>query len=231
MFGMALMPQGEARAAAARIQVSVPENRVHYVQAGRDEDLCPGAEEQRTGGAEERKGSARGWRARKDSGPLRQNTRAMRREKESMAPGGDVAGLLRVYGQTGRRPGAVQGGLRRVRRGSPVREDIGGSSSFYVNVAAQREREGRRTAPSLREAPGETWQGAGGAQDGPCGLDAGGQQRRRQRAAPCRPWQGGFENGPVTGGGQAASGTVPRVIVTGFDTDPGEVKAGNGLSS
>ena len=34
VFGMALMPQGESRAAAARIQVSVPENRVPAYEQG-----------------------------------------------------------------------------------------------------------------------------------------------------------------------------------------------------
>ena len=37
---------------------------------------------------------------------------------------------------------------------------------------------------------------------------------------------GGFDNGAVTGGGGEGntSGSVPRVIVTGFDTNPAEVK-------
>ena len=39
---------------------------------------------------------------------------------------------------------------------------------------------------------------------------------------------GGFSNGGVSysGGGSAGSGSVPRVIVTGFTTDPAEVRAG-----
>ena len=43
---------------------------------------------------------------------------------------------------------------------------------------------------------------------------------------------GGFSNGGVSysGGGSAGSGSVPRVIVTGFTTDPAEVRAGSNFT-
>ena len=44
---------------------------------------------------------------------------------------------------------------------------------------------------------------------------------------------GGFSNGGVSGGGSdagASSGSVPRVIVTGFSTDPAEVRAGSNFT-
>ena len=42
---------------------------------------------------------------------------------------------------------------------------------------------------------------------------------------------GGFSNGDVSGGGGSAdSGSVPRVIVTGFNTDPAEVRAGSNFN-
>ena len=41
-------------------------------------------------------------------------------------------------------------------------------------------------------------------------------------------YEGGFSNGDVSSaGGGSSNGSVPRVIVTGFSTEPGEVKAGD----
>ena len=66
----------------------------------------------------------------------------------------------------------------------------------------------------------------GGAPSGTDGSDGG--------VMPASADAGGFSNGDAGysggGGGSSAGGSVPRVIVTGFTTDPAEVKAGSNFT-
>ena len=222
VFGMALMPQGEARAASARIQVSVPENKVTTYRQGETKSFVL---ELKNSGTEELKNVKAVPRLEGEEGqwPFATEYQSYEAEKESMAPGETWQAS---FGFTAR-PDAAPGRYRVVFDVSAVgdgQEDIGGSSSFYVNVAAQ---ESGKTPDSSQPqgSAGESWQGSGGDQDGSGGwTPAAAVAQADDGSMPALA--GGFENGPVTGGGQSASGTVPRVIVTGFDTDPGEVKAG-----
>ena len=87
--------------------------------------------------------------------------------------------------------------------------EVKASQKFYVNTTAKPEdkkssqEEGQQAA-----APADV-----SLQSGSYGMEAD---------------AGGFSNGGVSysGGGSAGSGSVPRVIVTGFTTDPAEVRAG-----
>lgn len=95
-------------------------------------------------------------------------------------------------------------------------ENMGGTSSFYVNIA-------KKDEPAQETDSKEpVWQGKEESSASAGSPSADLSESSGWMAASA----GGFENGPVSSGG-GASGTVPRVIVTGFDTDPGEVKAGN----
>lgn len=79
------------------------------------------------------------------------------------------------------------------------------TQSFYVNTTAK---------------PEEKQEGAsGGGSDQPQAVYAGGDGSIDA---------GGFSNGGASfSGGSEGSGSVPRVIVTGFTTDPAEVRAGS----
>ena len=101
VFGMALMPQGESRAAAARIQVSVPENRVPAYEQGETKTFVL---EVKNNGPDELKNIKAVPRLEGEEGQWPFAT-----DYQS------YAGLLRIYSQRGCRSGAVQGGLRRVR--------------------------------------------------------------------------------------------------------------------
>lgn len=96
---------------------------------------------------------------------------------------------------------------------------ITGSESFYVKTTAK---PADKKNPSGQNAGREPVvvqvnsgsDSSGGSGDVPSSADA-----------------GGFSNGGVsaagTEGGSGGNGSVPRVIVTGFDTDPAEVRAGS----
>lgn len=221
VFGMALMPQGESRAAAARIQVSVPENRVPAYEQGETKTFVL---EVKNNGPDELKNIKAVPRLEGEEGqwPFATDYQSYEEGKESMAPGETWQAS---FGFTARGDAAL-GRYRVVFDVSATGsggEDIGGSSSFYVNVTANES--GKEPDGSKPQGgAGESWQGAGGAQDGPAGWTA--AREVQTEGGSMAALAGSFENGPVTGGGQASSGTVPRVIVTGFDTDPGEVKAG-----
>ncbi len=88
--------------------------------------------------------------------------------------------------------------------------------SFYVNTTAKPQ------DPAKEDPKGKEPSDQGGSDDG---SSAGGIE-------PMSASAGGFDNGGAsyTGGGSSASGSVPRVIVTGFDTDPAEVKAGSNFT-
>lgn len=91
-------------------------------------------------------------------------------------------------------------------------QSIGGASAFYVNIRKKDEAE----QETVQQKPTEQE-----IQTGVQPADPFGNEGWMTASA------GGFENGSVSAGSGTASGTVPRVIVTGFDTDPGEVKAGS----
>lgn len=94
--------------------------------------------------------------------------------------------------------------------------EILNASSFYVNVAEKEQKKEETVPPSPQD------QGGGEPSEG--GLAG-------QDSAQLLASAGGFDNGTVTAGGEgSASGSVPRVIVTGFDTDPAEVKAGSNFT-
>ena len=80
------------------------------------------------------------------------------------------------------------------------------TQNFYVNTTAKPE-EKQDSTP-------------GGGSDQPQAVYAGGDEGIEA---------GGFSNGGASfsGGGSEGSGSVPRVIVTGFTTDPAEVRAGS----
>ena len=80
------------------------------------------------------------------------------------------------------------------------------TQNFYVNTTAKQE-EKQDSTP-------------GGGSDQPQAVYAGGDEGIEA---------GGFSNGGASfsGGGSEGSGSVPRVIVTGFTTDPAEVRAGS----
>lgn len=80
------------------------------------------------------------------------------------------------------------------------------TQNFYVNTTAKPE-EKKDSTP-------------GGGSDQPQAVYAGGDEGIEA---------GGFSNGGASfsGGGSEGSGSVPRVIVTGFTTDPAEVRAGS----
>ncbi len=100
-------------------------------------------------------------------------------------------------------------------------EEISNTSSFYVNVA-EKDEEKENQKPSSSQSQGQS----GSVQSGNTDMFSGEGDSQLLAAA------GGFDNGGVTtGGGEGnASGSVPRVIVTGFDTNPAEVKAGSNFT-
>ena len=95
-------------------------------------------------------------------------------------------------------------------------EVVNAEKSFYVNTTAKPQ------DPAKEDPKGKEPSDQGGSDDG---SSAGGIE-------PMSASAGGFDNGGAsyTGGGSSASGSVPRVIVTGFDTDPAEVKAGSNFT-
>lgn len=99
-------------------------------------------------------------------------------------------------------------------------EEISNTSSFYVNVAEKDEKK-EDQKPSSSQSQGQS----GSVQSGNTDMFSGEGDSQLLASA------GGFDNGTVTAGGEGnASGSVPRVIVTGFDTNPAEVKAGSNFT-
>lgn len=100
-------------------------------------------------------------------------------------------------------------------------EEISNTSSFYVNVA-EKEQKKEEQKPS----PSPSQEQSGGGKSG--NTDTSSDEGNSLLLASA----GGFDNGTVTAGGGegSASGSVPRVIVTGFDTNPAEVKAGSNFT-
>ena len=86
VFGMALMPQGESRAAAARIQVSVPENRVPAYEQGETKTFVL---EVKNNGPDELKNIKAVPRLEGEEGqwPFATDYQSYEEGKESMAPG------------------------------------------------------------------------------------------------------------------------------------------------
>lgn len=88
--------------------------------------------------------------------------------------------------------------------------DVSGGALFYVNTVA------KQVEPEKKDENKEDAANKGGASD-----DAAAQFAQA----------GGFSNGDASfsggSGDSSGTGTVPRVIVTGFDTDPAEVRAGS----
>lgn len=95
--------------------------------------------------------------------------------------------------------------------------DIKGSQSFYVITTAKPEekKETNNKKDNQTEEKNNNDGGSDGGVTMPLSADAGGYSN--QEAAYS---SGGGESG-------GSSGSVPRVIVTGFDTDPAEVRAGS----
>ena len=127
VFGMALMPQGEARAASARIQVSVPENKVTTYRQGETKSFVL---ELKNSGTEELKNVKAVPRLEGEEGqwPFATEYQSYEAEKESMAPGETWQAS---FGFTAR-PDAAPGRYRVVFDVSAVgdgQEDIGGSSA------------------------------------------------------------------------------------------------------
>ena len=128
VFGMALMPQGEARAASARIQVSVPENKVTTYRQGETKSFVL---ELKNSGTEELKNVKVVPRLEGEEGqwPFATEYQSYEAEKESMAPGETWQAS---FGLTARSD-AAPGRYRVVFDVSAVgdgQEDIGGSSSL-----------------------------------------------------------------------------------------------------
>ena len=93
--------------------------------------------------------------------------------------------------------------------------DISGSQSFYVMTTAKPEDKKNNSGQEEQRQPAQVQTSSGSGEGVPASADA-----------------GGFSNGGASysGGGEEGSGStgsVPRVIVTGFDTDPAEVRAGS----
>ena len=91
---------------------------------------------------------------------------------------------------------------------------VNAEKSFYVNTTAKPQ-EPAKEDPKAKE-PSD--QGSSGDGSSDAGIE------------PMSASAGGFDNGGASytgGGGSSSNGSVPRVIVTGFDTDPAEVKAGS----
>ncbi|EEG72034.1 hypothetical protein CLOHYLEM_07903, partial [[Clostridium] hylemonae DSM 15053] len=92
---------------------------------------------------------------------------------------------------------------------------ISGSQSFYVLTTAKPEDKKNNSGQDEQRRPAQVQTSSGSGEGVPASADA-----------------GGFSNGGASysGGGEEGSGStgsVPRVIVTGFDTDPAEVRAGS----
>ena len=97
---------------------------------------------------------------------------------------------------------------------------ITGSQSFYVLTTAKpADKNTSGKDDNNKPAKKQDDSGSGGADAIPLAADA-----------------GGFSNGDASysggggEGGSGGSGSVPRVIVTGFDTDPAEVRAGSNFT-
>ncbi|WP_049729195.1 hypothetical protein [Dorea sp. D27] len=97
---------------------------------------------------------------------------------------------------------------------------ITGSQSFYVLTTAKpADKNASGQDDNNKPAKKQEDSGSGGAAAIPLAADA-----------------GGFSNGDASysggggEGGSGGSGSVPRVIVTGFDTDPAEVRAGSNFT-
>lgn len=90
--------------------------------------------------------------------------------------------------------------------------EVMSTKSFYVNAVAKDQ--GQPGGDEGQNVPVQTPGESGGGMDF-LSADA-----------------GGFDNGGVSfgGGDTSASGSVPRVIVTGFTTDPAEVRAGSNFT-
>ena len=182
VFGMALMPQGESRAAAARIQVSVPENRVPAYEQGETKTFVL---EVKNNGPDELKNIKAVPRLEGEEGqwPFATDYQSYEEGKESMAPGETWQASFGFTARGDAAPGRYRVVFDVSATGSGG-EDIGGSSSFYVNVTANES----LTVQSLREAPGSPGREPAALRTA---LRAGRRpERYRQRAAPWRPWQG-----------------------------------------
>lgn len=96
-------------------------------------------------------------------------------------------------------------------------EEAVSTQSFYVNCTAEEKKQTAQERPPVVKVSDT----AGGGGTG-VAYDA----------ASTAAEAGGFDNGGAAyeGGGESASGSVPRVIVTGFTTDPEEVRAGSNFT-
>ena len=112
-------------------------------------------------------------------------------------------------------------------------EEVLNTSSFYVNIAAKEQQKPQTGGDKKPASPqGSDQMGAGSGNSGSAGNSGSTDGFLDGNSSQLLAAAGGFDNGAVTGGGGEGntSGSVPRVIVTGFDTNPAEVKAGSNFT-
>ena len=204
LFGAAGMESIPAKAANPSLQIETPENRVQTYQCGEAQDFVLNI----INTGDTRLSNITVSPKLKEAGdewPFKTDYQSYHESLESLGAG--ETGSVKFNFMQRDNAGDDRYQLTFDVTATPVNDDgseepaIIAEQSFYVNTSAKAEQE----APDKNNAEEE-------------GMDS------EFLAAA-----GGFDNGGAaySGGGSSGNGSVPRVIVTGFTTNPTEVRAGS----